>query len=153
MFSTCKAITIQVRCLPDIQKDPVKTTAVCPHANVHHMHALPCRLAAVLVQHHGYPSGLINLIIKRFTDQAGFEKHSIAVEELAGAITFLHPLVRMACAVSCKCSSARLYCSTGFMQEVARAALLLHVTDEDMYDQQDDLSALLIRPLLKNAAK
>lgn len=39
------------------------------------------------------------------------------------------------------------------MQEVARAALLLHVTDEDMYDQQDDLSALLIRPLLRNAAK
>ena len=37
------------------------------------------------------------------------------------------------------------------MQEVARAALLLHVKDEDMYGQQDDLSALLIRPLLRNA--
>lgn len=52
------------------------------------MHVLPCRLAAVLVQHHGYPAGLINLIIKRFTEQAGFEKHSSAVEELAGAVTF-----------------------------------------------------------------
>ncbi|CAL8462244.1 g1775 [Coccomyxa elongata] len=89
-----------------------------------HARRLRYKLAAVLVQRHGYPSGLINLIIKRFTEQAGFEKHSSAVEELAG-----------------------------FMQEVARAALLLHVTDEDMYDQQDDLSALLIRPLLKNAAK
>ena len=117
------------------------------------MHVLPCRLAAVLVQHHGYPAGLINLIIKRFTEQAGFEKHSSAVDELAGAIIFWHPLVCMACRVLCKWSSARLRCSTGFMQEVARAALLLHVNDEDMYDQQDDLSALLIRPLLRNAAK
>ncbi|BDA46105.1 hypothetical protein COCOBI_08-1970 [Coccomyxa sp. Obi] len=89
-----------------------------------HARRLRYKLAAVLVQHHGYPAGLLNLIMKRFTEQAGFEKHSGAVEELAG-----------------------------FMQEVARAVLLVHVSDEDLYDQQDDLSALLIRPLLRTAAK
>lgn len=39
------------------------------------------------------------------------------------------------------------------MQEVARAALLLYVNEDDMLDQQDALSTLLIRPLLRSAAK
>ncbi|KAK9906850.1 hypothetical protein WJX75_009136 [Coccomyxa subellipsoidea] len=82
------------------------------------------KLAALLIQHHGFPTGLVSLIVKRLTEQAAFEKHSSAVEELAG-----------------------------FMQEVARAALLLYVNEDDMLDQQDALSTLLIRPLLRSAAK
>lgn len=46
-----------------------------------------------------------------------------------------------------------MYCCTGFMQEVARAALLRHADDPNVVDQQDGLNALLIRPLLRSAAK
>jgi len=46
-----------------------------------------------------------------------------------------------------------MYYCTGFMQEVARAALLRHADDPDVLDHQDGLNALLIRPLLRSAAK
>lgn len=45
---------------------------------------LQCRLAAFLVHQHGYPAGLMSLILKRFTEQAGFEKQTSAIDDLAG---------------------------------------------------------------------